>query len=153
MSFDDSILLDRLKAQGLRPTRARRLILGHLAGRTDHPDAESIRDGLMRDGERLGPATLYQNLHRLAAEGLVGRLVGPDGVMRFDPTVEPHPHAVCRRCSVIVDVDVPPEALEKLTPLSKTSGRSLAGWTLDSLSVEFRGLCPSCARLDRASRG
>lgn len=148
MDDDGKTARERLAARGLRPTRARRLILSHLAGRLDHPDADSIRDGLMAEGERVGPATLYQNLSRLVAEGLVTRLSGPDGVMRFDAKVEPHPHAVCRRCAVIVDVDLPADAVRGLSPLSSRTGSRLSGWKLESLSVDFLGLCPTCADLE-----
>lgn len=145
MDFNDPTLDERLREKGLRPTRARRLIMSYLAGRTDHPDAEAIRQGLFEAGERLGPATLYQNLSRLASAALVGRLAGPDGVMRFDATVAPHPHAVCLRCGCIVDVQVPAERLQGLTPMCPHTRKRLTGWKLQTVTVGFSGVCPSCA--------
>lgn len=148
MAEANSSATDLLRETGLRPTKARQLILEHLASRLDHPSTDAILEGLRRAGHRLGTATVYQNLNKLAAAGLVGRLVGPDGLMRFDATVEPHPHAVCRRCSAVVDASIDGFALERLEPVCPRSGSPLEGWTFDGLRVELTGLCAKCSERD-----
>jgi Fur family peroxide stress response transcriptional regulator len=120
------------------------LILSHLAGRTDHPTADAVLRALRLDGHDLGPATLYQNLGKLAEAGLVARISGPDGLMHFDPTVEAHPHMTCRRCGKIVDAQVEADLVERLTPRCPHSGRSLSDWQVEGVDLELRGVCPAC---------
>lgn len=71
MESDHRRIEQLLRAHGLRPAKARRVILQHLSQRSYHPTAEQIRGSLRRNGQALSTATVYQNLTRPAAEGLL----------------------------------------------------------------------------------
>ncbi len=134
----------RLGERGLRTTKARLLILAHLAKRRDHPTADAILKTLHLEGHKLGPATLYQNLSRLAEAGLVARLGGPDGLMHFDPNVLPHPHLVCKRCGQIVDAKIDNDIIDRLAPTCPHLGHTLSTWQLEDVELELKGICPDC---------
>lgn len=134
----------KLVEQGLRTTRARVLILSALAERTDHPTADVILRALRDAGNELGPATLYQNLGKLADAGLIQRLTGPDGLMHFDAKVESHPHLSCIKCGCIVDVQVDESLFTKIEPVDPHTRRPLSKWRLEGVSLELKGICPTC---------
>ena len=144
MAGDHDHLSARLGEHGLRTTKARRLILSHLADRTDHPTADAILRSLRLEGHDLGPATLYQNLSKLTEAGLVARISGPDGLMHFDPMVEPHPHRACRQCGRIVDASVDSGLVGRLEPTCPHTGHSLGDWRLEGVELELKGVCPGC---------
>lgn len=120
------------------------LILNYLCDRGDHPTAEAILRGLRHRGHAIGPATLYQNLSKLADAGLIARLNGPDGLMHFDGTVVPHPHLACIRCGRIVDTRVDETLLQQLDPKDPMTGAPLSDWKLEDVQVELKGVCPGC---------
>jgi Fur family peroxide stress response transcriptional regulator len=144
MSGELEHLSSKLGERGLRTTKARLLILSFLAERTDHPTADGILRVMRERGHELGPATLYQNLGKLADVGLVARLTGPDGLMHFDATVEAHPHLACVKCGQIVDVEVDESVVKELEPVCPHTHRRLKGWLLEDVQIELRGICPTC---------
>ncbi len=137
-------MAQKLGELGLRSTKARVLILSFLAKRRDHPTAEDILQGLRKQGHQVGPATLYQNLGKLADAGLIARLNGPDGLMHFDGNVAPHPHLACLQCGAIIDVEVDICAIQELKPTDPDTGEPISGWSLEEIQLELKGICPNC---------
>jgi len=132
-----------LRARGLRPTKARSLLLKHLLSTKQHPSAEEITASLRGEGIDVGVATVYQNLSRLVEAGLVRRLSGQDGRSRFDADMSAHDHAVCESCGRIADLALEPgvkHALDRATAGEK----DLDEWLLTRTSVEVHGVCPRC---------
>jgi len=132
-----------LRSKGLRPTRARCLLLTYLWSTDRHPTAEEITSALRTDGAEIGVATVYQNLNRLVDAGLVLRLSGTDGRSRFDADVSPHDHAVCESCGRIVDIDIDSRA-KRAIDRAGAQGPQVSEWLVTRTSVEMRGLCPVC---------
>ena len=140
----ESIAEETLRTCGVRRTSARLTILNLLGERHDHPTAEQIAATVRERGERVSVATLYQNLNKLVESGAIGRLKGPDGRMHFDAIAAPHHHLICQRCGCIVDV-----ALERMLPAMAMpwcphTGQPLYDWSLQSMQIELKGLCPAC---------
>jgi len=147
MSHDPAKLPDpdaRLRAHGLRATRARRLILELLAGRHDHPTTEQLHDALKARGEQVGTATLYQNLHRLVEAGIIGRLMDPRGLLRYEGNTAPHHHLVCVHCGRIVDAEIERLLPALGLPRDAHTGAPLHEWSLKGVRLELKGLCPDC---------
>jgi Fur family transcriptional regulator, peroxide stress response regulator len=134
-----------LRAQGLRPTRARCELLAHLRSTDRHPSAEEITSTLRDEGIGIGVATVYQNLSRLVDVGLVRRLSGTDGRSRYDADMAPHDHAVCDSCGRIVDIDLDPRAKHAVDRATAAEPH-VSGWLVTRTTVELRGLCPDCRR-------
>ena len=151
----------RLRERGLRPTRPRLAVLSFLTRRGEHLTPAQIFHGLREAGQAVSIATLYQNLEALSRRGLIKRIVAPDGTVRYDVNLAPHHHLVCQGCGQLVDVElsaplsVHPVAAHRVGVMGSSAGpggggalpgHDPEGWTILSAQVEFRGLCPACAR-------
>lgn len=134
-----------LRSHGLRPTRARRLILARVVHRNDHLTAEELRRELARRGFDLSVATLYQNLKRLADAGLLASFAGSDGAARYDANTGSHAHLVCTRCGRVLDIE-PGDPLLAGTDIRLPTQSRHRGWTVADARVELLGRCPRCRR-------
>lgn len=132
-----------LRAQGLRPTKARCQLLAHLRSTRRHPSAEEISASLRSQGSDIGVATVYQNLNRLVDAGLIVRFKGTDGRSRFDADSSPHSHAVCEVCGRMADVEFDERIKRTLRGVSASESH-MVGWQFNRASVELRGVCPQC---------
>ncbi len=136
-------ILEMLQRSGLRPTRARRIILELLAEKNRHFTPEEMLDTLRERGQPLSIATLYQNLAKLVEKGLVIKIVGLDGSFRYDFNHEPHNHMVCQRCGKIVDVVVS-GPLDQIEVQPHDDDDAVNQWQILERRVELIGLCPDC---------
>lgn len=144
MDIDNPELFSRLQEHGLRPTEARRLVLALLAEKNGHPSTDGIIKTLQERGFPVSIATLYQNLDKLVEAGLLIRIKGTDGLMRFDANLAPHRHLVCDSCGKMVDVRMNRESRLQESPVGFQSDISLTGWHIDNLKIEYHGICPNC---------
>jgi Fe2+ or Zn2+ uptake regulation protein len=83
--------------------------------------------------------TVYSTLELLEGLGLVRRVATGNGALVFDSRVEPHAHAVCRRCGAVADLEgtaAPPDALARA---------GAAGFVPDHAELVVWGLCAACA--------
>lgn len=135
-----------LRSRGLRPTRARLLILARLARSNDHLSAEELRAELRGRGQPVSVATLYQNLKQLVEGGLLASFAGDDGLVRYDANTDSHAHLVCSRCGRISDIGSDEPVLRRLRVAVPRSARRMRGWALAEARLELRGLCPACRR-------
>ena len=119
-------------------TLQRLAVYEELAGRRDHPSAESLYGSLKARYPSLSLATVYKTLQTLHGMGLVARVDSPNNQARFDADVKTHHHAICGGCGRIVDVYDP--RLDALA-LPETPGFEVAGF-----SVHLSGLCSACAK-------
>lgn len=124
---------------GLRPTAARVAILESLEATRDHPSADELAARLGKGGRRIGRATVYQNLEKLAAAGVITSLTSSDGLRRFDATLEPHQHFVCTESGRIYDVQVDPELLRQLKPIDPATGKPMRGAKVGEVRIQFVG--------------
>jgi Fe2+ or Zn2+ uptake regulation protein len=130
-------LEEALRAQGARPTRQRRAIYTALAARVDHPTAESLHRRVRRLVPDLSLATVYTSLETLTAAGLVGRIVGPDGVVRYDARIDVHDHRRCLQCGAIDDLERPAGSRTLET-------YDTPGFRATDYHIEIVGYCASC---------
>lgn len=119
-------------------THQRLAVYEELAGRHDHPSAETLYASLKAQYPSLSLATVYKTLQTLHKMGMVARVDSPAAQARYDAIVAVHHHAVCASCGGIEDVfDARLDAL----PSPPTPGFRVAGH-----SVHFHGLCAACAK-------
>lgn len=119
-------------------------MLALLTEENDHPSTDGIIKALRERGFPVSLATLYQNLDKLAEAGLLIRIKDHDGLMRFDANLASHYHLACDSCGRIVDVKMNRESLLQEIPVAFQSGQSLTGWHIETLKLEYHGICPSC---------
>lgn len=122
----------------LKRSRQREAIQQCLAGRFDHPTAETIYISIKDDFPTISLGTVYRNLSLLAELGEIRKLstgVGPD---RFDAVTAPHYHFTCRRCGGVMDLDIAPSE-----ELIATASASFPG-KIEEHTVQFYGICAEC---------
>lgn len=146
MNPDNPEVSKRLREHGLRPTGARRLVLALLGDKNDHLNPERIMKTLRNKGYPMSVATLYQNLNNLVEAGLLIRIKGPDGLMRFDTNLDPHHHLVCETCGKMIDVRINRETQLQQSPIDYQTGDSLSDWHINHINIEFKGTCPDCQK-------
>jgi Fe2+ or Zn2+ uptake regulation protein len=71
---------ETLRARGLRLTRPRRVILEVVRATEAHPSAALVYPQVRRRLPRVSLGTVYRNLRRLAAEGLLQERGEPTGL-------------------------------------------------------------------------
>ena len=146
MKFDNAKLIQLLRERGLRPTTARLQILTLLIEYKNHSSADELLSALRKNGHQASPATLYQNLANLVDAGLLKRFTGADGLVRYDSNLMPHHHLICIRCGKVEDALIGRTGKAAVMPLVLQTGKPPAGWKLDGLQLEFKGVCPRCLK-------
>jgi Fur family peroxide stress response transcriptional regulator len=131
----ESMLAD-LKHAGLKLTPQRIAIVREIADDVSHPTAQSLFERLRPSFPTMSFATVYNTLDALAGCGLTGSL-NLGGAVRFDPNTDPHHHAVCDACGVVVDVDVAGAATG--------TDVNLSGFRVLREERIYRGLCGRCS--------
>ena len=61
-----------------------------------HPTADSVFSRLSRQLPGLSQATIYRTLQFFESENLIRKVSSPGAIGRFDASVDPHQHLVCR---------------------------------------------------------
>ena len=143
--------MEKLRQRGLRPTKARMLILSLLSGGNGHLCPDEMLDSLRTKGNPLSPATLYQNLNKLTQNGILRCFQGMDDRMRFDANSDPHHHLMCLNCGKIVDVVVDVPIVERMRLLFDDSENAIAHWQFHQDLWLLKGICPKCRRLEAPS--
>lgn len=135
-------LAGRLRTKSLRVTGPRKAIL-ELLRRHRHPmTIKEIHGALPHSQADL--ATIYRSMHMLQEMALVKKFDFGDGVARFEMTEEGgrghHHHLVCRKCSLIVEVETcfPPKLESDIATQN--------GFASVSHTLEFFGICPGCQK-------
>ena len=139
----DSMLAD-LKRAGLKLTPQRIAIVREIADDLSHPTAQALFERLRPVHPTMSFATVYNTLDALVASGVAGSLNAGNGsrAVRFDPNTEPHHHAVCDGCGLVVDiaVDARAEAVAAASPAP-----TVKGFRVLREERIYRGLCTRCA--------
>jgi Fur family transcriptional regulator, peroxide stress response regulator len=124
----------------MRRTRQRDAILRVLTETTEHPTAQAVYETVRADLPNVGMATVYRLLKALEDEGAVASMLVDGGPRRYDGRPGGHQHIVCTRCGCVVDIP------ELVTDHAGAEVERWTGFVVDSLSVQWRGVCPECSR-------
>jgi Fur family peroxide stress response transcriptional regulator len=138
MATSKDMIVETLKAKGLRVTPQRYAVYANLLDRQDHPTVEQLLQSLNQDLPISSQATVYSSLQALREVGLVREVLLEGGVCRYDAKVEPHHHFRCHACGSIHDI-----AWEAFQPLNLNGLRDEL--QAESYEVIVHGLCKSCA--------
>ena len=72
---------------------------GHLQPDEIYRRAKALYPGMVL-------ATVYNNLHALCEAGLICRIRTADGADYYDKTPNPHEHAICADCGLMLDLEL-----------------------------------------------
>ena len=127
-----SLTADKLRAAGLRPTRQRMELAGHLfAGPDRHVTAESLHDEVVNSGIKVSLATVYNTLHQFTHAGLLRQVVVDAARSYFDTNTGDHQHFFLEEEGTLIDI--PGEAIK----VAGVPGAPL-GMTVDRVDVVVR---------------
>jgi Fur family iron response transcriptional regulator len=99
------MLAERLRLAGLRPTRQRIELAGHLfRGEDRHVTAESLAEEVAGAGHHISLATVYNTLHQFTAAGLLRQVVVDAARGYFDTNVGDHQHFFLEDEGMLIDI-------------------------------------------------
>lgn len=131
---------DVLRQAGIKLTHQRIEIFREIAQTIEHPDAETVYNGVRTRIPTISLDTVYRTLVLFTDLGLISSLKEPHERMRFDANMQTHHHFVCTECGMIRDF-----VSTELDTLSIPNSVQEFG-TVRQTHVEVRGLCWSCAK-------
>jgi len=133
-------LKEGLRRSGMKSTHQRLEIFREVAKSGDHPDAETIYNGVRERVPTISLDTVYRTLWLLPDLGLLTTLGASRERVRFDANLRPHHHFVCMRCGMTQDFYI--EKFDRLT--APNSIKSLG--SVEKTQVEIRGVCLQCSK-------
>jgi len=131
-------LRSRLKAEGLRLTPQRELVLAAV-DRLGHATPEEVLAEVRQSSESLNLSTVYRTLDVLEHVGLIRHAHLSDRVATYHSVGGPeHFHAICRKCERVrsVDVSVAADFADRL--------RTELGFVADVGHLTIFGECEVC---------
>lgn len=101
-----------LSSAGLRPTRQRLSLAGLLVGdgQDRHVTAESLYASVLKSGEKVSLATVYNTLRAFCQAGLMREIMVDGAKSYFDTNMSDHPHFYWEDSEELMDA--PSEQLE-----------------------------------------
>ena len=140
--FDHAISV--LRANKVRLTPQRKLILEYLINHHTHPSVEMIYDDLKDNVDNISMATVYNTLKLFVDYNLVIELKNGDGSTHYDYFGHPHYHVVCDNCGKISDVF--DEHFSEITKELQAMSREKTGYLVTGCHIEVHGIGPDCQR-------
>jgi len=105
LSQPASVLVERLRAVGLRPTRQRLAMTRLLFAKGDrHVTAEQLHGEVLAAAIPVSLATVYNTLHQFTAAGLLREVVVEPGRSYFDTNIADHHHFFCESNGLLQDI-------------------------------------------------
>ena len=131
-------LVDALRGEGMRITRARREVCAVLAADPDgHLDAAAVAS---RVRVPVNTSTIYRTLEVLKGLGLVDQVHMGHGAGAYHlASVAAHHHLVCNECGVTIDVPTEPVA-EAVCAIAERHG-----FSPDAAHFAIFGRCHTCS--------
>ena len=137
---DQQDLVDLLHGRGQRVTSQRLVILRELRRRRQHATAEEVHRAVHEELPGISVPTIYATLDLFVELGLARRIDTATAAL-YDAGLEPHQHAVCRRCGKVQDVD------GQLNASTLLGAATAAGFQPQRAELIITGLCADCAAL------
>ena len=119
--------------------RKRNAILNCLMNTDTHPSAEMVYQMLQETHPDISQATVYRNLALFKKQGLIVSVGTVNGQERFDATVKPHAHFICKDCGSVMDF----HGLEQDVEMDRQVEEKF-GMKIDHHELVFYGTCPHC---------
>lgn len=122
----------------LKYSRQREAIKEFLATRHDHPTADTVYINIRDQFPNISLGTVYRNLALLSDIGEISKITTGDGADRFDGTVHPHNHFICRNCHNVIDLEM--DSIDHINEIARKN----FGGTIEKHVAYFFGLCEDC---------
>lgn len=135
-----------IRAEKMRMTKQRRLILEELRRHNIHPTADVLYEQVRKKMPRISLGTVYRNLEILTALGEIQTLELSGSQKRYDGNPSKHYHIRCLHCGRVDDAPI--------APLNRLEDElyDATVYTIMGHRLEFVGLCPKCSQDEEATR-
>lgn len=100
----------------------------------EHLRAEEVLVALREEYPTVSQATVYNNLNKLCADGLIRRIALPGSPIRYD-RIQRHDHLVCQQCGKLADMS--------FADLTESLCDQLGSEVL-SYDLKVTYVCPEC---------
>ncbi len=132
------VVIKELRPGGI--TKQRKAVLQVIRDSEGHLTANEVFESARALLPGISFATVYNSLHYLKNEGLIGEVNFGTDATRYDRNLTRHDHAVCSGCGKLVDLElnIPPSLI------AKASGLSM--FEAESVELILRGRCPECTK-------
>ncbi len=134
--MDSELIIDSLRAEGYRITKARENIIRVLCN-GGHFGIEDIIKKLSEQGE-VNIATVYNNINFLVDERVVNEFAFNGKHSVYELNIGLHAHLICNVCGEIANVGIPGLAHIKDIVEENT------GFVVEDNKLDFYGLCKKC---------
>lgn len=125
-------------------SKQRDKILEYMKQISAHVTPEQIHTALNQDGSHISLATVYRNLDVLTQMNEIKKIAHPINGYVYDRTTKPHYHLHCAVCDELYDIPVPYQKE------FNDEAQQKSGWEIHSHSITFEGVCPECAKKEKA---
>ncbi len=136
--------VEQLKAacqeKGMRVTQQRIEIFKEVAKSCEHPDVETVFEGVKEKMPNVSIDTVYRTLASLEELNMIFRVDNQLPKARFDADKTPHHHFLCIKCNEVYDI-----FLEDGEKLILTKNASKFGEIKDT-NLQVRGICNRCLK-------
>ena len=120
-------------------TKQRKAVLQVIRESEGHLTANEVFENARRVLPGISFATVYNSLHYLTSEGLIGEVRFGKDATRYDRKLTRHDHVICNDCGKLVDLDlIIPDDL-----INEAAKRS--GFRSGVIELTLHGTCPGCA--------
>ncbi len=131
-------MLAGLRRAGLKLTSQRIAVVREIADDCSHPTAQELFERLQPLLPTMSFATVYNTLDALVTAGLCTPRALSPGATRFDPNTDPHHHAVCDGCGLVVDLAIASRPAARAAHVPQ-------GFAVRAVEQVVRGSCAACA--------
>jgi len=134
---------ERLRASGIRTTRARRLVIEKLISVNGPRTAEEISKLLI---STVPLSSLYRTLSVLSTAGILTRFHDGAGIARYELAewlTGHHHHITCTNCGSTQDIDFDGDAEKAVGQIAADAGQR-TGFEVTDHRLDLEGLCPNC---------
>lgn len=137
MIANTDALAQKLADSGLRNTPQREVVYQALLNKRDHPTADEVFARVRPELPGISLATVYNCLETLVQCELVRAVNFERGPTRFCPNLHPHAHFHDNATGATLDIDMPPELLERIKSIIPE------GFETEAVEITFRGRAAS----------
>ncbi len=121
-------------------SKQREIIIDTLTKNAVHPTAEKLYEIIKKEhpDSKIGIATVYRNLNKLATAGKVKKINALENSEHFDHNTHDHYHFMCNKCKQIFDieVDIAPDIVKKIYEST--------GFKVTDYDIVLNGICKNC---------
>ena len=129
-----------LKEKNLKITPQRLMVLKYLGEHCTHPTTEEIYANLKSNNPSLSKTTVYNTLEVLEQNSIIQSLTISGSELRYDIKEGMHHHFLCKKCGVIIDIDVECPNLNKMLE---------CGHKVEEVHGYFKGICKNCIKKEK----